>query len=110
DLINSNLLACRFLWIEIGRADGNGFTLTGDTVNAVMQVVHVRRLVPLADAAFHGPVVVGVPDKVRAGADMAAKAFVIVIACAEGQRQVVADAPFVFCKKSPCGLFEWVQG
>ncbi|MCY1549052.1 hypothetical protein D9M68_852010 [compost metagenome] len=69
---------------QVRAADGDGAALGGHAVDAVMQLVQRRGLVAAADAALHGPVVVGAPHQINARADMAAEGFVVFIARAQG--------------------------
>ena len=74
------------------------------------QVVECRGLVATAHATFQGPGVAGVPHQVGARADMAAKGFMILVARAQGQRQVVTQAPLIFGEQCPGGLLEVLIG
>ena len=72
--------------------------------DAVGHQVDVRRLVALAHAALESPRRRGVPDQVAARAPLAAELLVAVVARAQGQRQVVHDAPLVLGEQRPLVL------
>src|SRR5690606_766837 len=96
----------RFFWVQIRIAEGYVLTLSADGADAVMQLVECWCFVSLANAAFHGPAIGRVPHEIGARADVATECFVIFIASTQGERQVVAQTPFIFYEQRPGFLLE----
>ena len=92
--------------LQVRAADEGNRALAAETVDAWRQLFHARRLVALADATLDGPARCRVPHGIRAGAGLAAEDAVIVIAGAEGQREMLQHLPFVFHEQGFLREFE----
>src|SRR5690554_6323456 len=78
--------------------------------NTVVQLVDRWRLEASAHTTLEGPLAERVPYQIRPRADLAVKTVIFLVACAQGQVQVLGQAPLIFQEYRPGSTLEVFTG
>src|SRR5690554_7911185 len=85
-------------------------TLPAHRRNTIMKLVYRWRLEAPAHTTLEGPLAERVPYQIRPRADLAVKTVIFLVACAQGQVQVLGQAPLIFQEYRPGSTLEVFTG